>query len=106
MTIDVLAGSDCWVPFDFSDKVRSGSVVIDTETSVSVLAGSDPSPGDIVQDVTVDGYLVSVRVLAAIPGIVYCVLVTLTANKAGDLLPVVLKLSRRVRVVLACAVGP
>jgi hypothetical protein len=98
----VLAGSDYWIPFDFTERLRAGSVVIDAEASVTVLTGDDPSPGDIVQDVTVDGYLVSVRVLAAIPGIVYCVLVTLTANKAGDLLPVLLKLSKRVRVTAPC----
>lgn len=71
--------------------------------TVGVIVGSDPNPGDIVQTVTVDGYLVSVRILAVVPGIVYCVQLTLVANKPGDLLPVVLKIAKRLRIVAPCA---
>jgi hypothetical protein len=105
VTVDVLAGSDYWIPFDFTDKVRSGSVVIDAEASVTVLTGDDPAPQDlVVGDPEVDGYTIWLRVQGTVANVTYCVVCTIGANKAGDLLPVVLKLSRRVRVTLPCAV--
>lgn len=76
------------VGFDFSPRLTKGGGSIQTATfTVSVLAGADPDPADMLAGIpTVDGNVVKVLLGGGVPGVLYRITADVTTNTGWRLI--------------------